>query len=209
MKARRRAVRISLAGVLVLALSAAFSAPGAGAAVWEFNGTPLVGNETILSSAVTATIAFPGMTTTCEMDYDITIWNVPAGGSAKGSATGLSFSNCHTDSQSCTVASIQALSLPWVADPVNVGGSIYLVIKGVRIDVLYEGEECVLAETPFEITGSAGGLINNAIESIVFNSSSFAATGTKLSGLKTTIQLQGSFAMQATGAHSGQSIAVL
>ena len=83
------------------------------------------------------------------------------------------------------------------------------MIKGVRIDLLYAGDECVLAEIPIEFTGSAGGLIDNATESVAFNSASFKATGTKLSWLKTTIQLQGTFAMQATGAHSGESIAVL
>jgi hypothetical protein len=51
--------------------------------------------------------------------------------------------------------------------------------------------------------------VDNPTESVTFNSASFKATGTKLSGLKTTIQLQGAFAMQATGVHSGESIAVL
>jgi hypothetical protein len=209
MRARRKAARLSIAGVLAVVLGGAFLAANAGAAVWELNGTALTGQETILANASKATFTIPGLTTICDMSYDFTIWNAPAGGSAKGSATGLSFSNCQTDSQSCTVASIQALGLPWVADPAKVSTSIYLVIKGVLIDLLYAGEECVLDGVPIEITGSAGGLINNATESVTFNSSSFAATGTKLSGLKTTIQLQGTFAMQATGAHSGESIAVL
>jgi hypothetical protein len=209
MRVRRRAARLSIASVLALVLAATFSAVNAGAAIWEFNGTTLTGEETVLASASKVTLTIPGLTTTCDMDYDLTIWNAPAGAGAKASATGLSFSNCHTDSQSCTVAAIQALGLPWVADPTKVSASIYLVIKGVLIDLLYAGEECVLAEVPIEITGSAGGLIDNATESVIFNSSSFKATGTKLSGLKTTIQLQGIFAMQATGAHSGQSIAVL
>ncbi len=202
-------MRASLAGVLALVLGAAFSAANAAATIWEFNGTTLTGQETVLASAGKVTFTIPGLTTTCDMDYDITVWNAPAGAGAKGSATALSFSNCHTDSQSCTVASIQALGMPWVAEPTKVSASIYLVIKGVRIDLLYAGDECVLAEIPIEFTGSAGGLIDNPTESIVFNSSSFKATGTKLSWLKTTVQLQGTFAMQATGAHSGQSIAVL
>jgi hypothetical protein len=208
MTALRRLIRIPLAGVLAFMLAAAFSAANAAASpFWEFSGSPLVGQENVLASTTKATFTIPGLTTTCEMDYDVTIWNVQAVG--QGSATSLTFSNCHTDSQSCTVASIQALGLPWVANPAKVSASNHLVIKGVRIDLLYAGEECALAEIPIEITGSAGGLIDNATESVVFNSSSFTATGTKLSGLKTTIQLQGTFALQATGAHSGQSIAVL
>lgn len=173
-----------MAGVLALVLGAAFSAANADAAIWELNGTTLSGQGTILASASKVTFTIPGLTTTCDMDYDITIWNAPAGAGAKGSATSLSFSNCHTDSQSCTVEAIQALGLPWVADPTKVSTSIYLVIKGVRIDLLYAGDECVLAEIPIEFTGSAGGLIDNATESVVFNSSSFKATGTNSQGSK-------------------------
>ena len=97
-------MRVCLTGVLVLALGAAFSAANAAATIWEFNGTTLTGQETILASASKVTFTIPGLTTTCDMDYDITIWNAPAGAGAKGSATSLSFSNCQTDSQSCTVA---------------------------------------------------------------------------------------------------------
>jgi len=193
--------------VVVLLASAASATAAVASPIWEFNGTPLVGQENVLASTTKVTFTIPGLTTTCEMDYDITIWNTLSGGA--GSATGLSFSNCQTNSSSCTVASIQALGLPWAANPVKISSSNYLVIKGVRIDLLYAGAECVLGGTLVEITGSAGGLIDNATESVVFNSSSFAATGTKLSALKTTVQLQGTVPMQATGAHSGESIAVL
>ncbi len=192
-----------------LLFAAATPAGASASPFWEFNGVRLEEEETVLLSSTSVTFTIPGLTTTCEMDYDLTVWNLPAGGAGHGSATGLSFSNCHTNSPACTVASIQALGLPWVADPVKVSASNYLVIKGVRIDLLYAGEECVLAEIPIEITGSAGGLIDNGTQSVIFNSSSFATTGTKLSALKSTVQLQGTFAIQATGPHNGQSIAVL
>ncbi len=208
MRLKRTHLPLWLAVAALLALASA-PADAAAEPFWEFNGVRLEGEETVLASSTKVTLTIPGLTTTCEMDYDLTVWNQPAGGGGRGSVTGLSFTNCHTDSLSCTVASIQALSLPWVADPVKISTSNYLVIKGVKIDLLYAGEECVLAEIPIEITGSAGGLIDNLTQSVIFNSSSFAATGTKLSGFKTTVQLQGTFALQATGAHSGESIAVL
>jgi ribonuclease PH len=121
----------------------------------------------------------------------------------------LSFANCHTNSASCSVASIQAFGLPWPALLVKVSSSNYLMIKGIQIDLLYSGDECALADIPVEVMGSAGGLIDNLTESAIFNSSSFSATATKLLALGSTVQLQGTFELQATGSHSGQSLAVL
>jgi hypothetical protein len=58
------------------------------------------------------------------------------------------------------------------------------------------------------ITGSAGGLVNNATESVMFNSSSFTATKTELKALGSNIEWNGVFTMIPTGAHIGQSISI-
>jgi hypothetical protein len=51
---------IPLAGVLAVMLGAAFSAANAAAnPIWEFNGTTLSGAETVLGSAIKATMTIP------------------------------------------------------------------------------------------------------------------------------------------------------
>lgn len=137
----------------------------------------------------------------------MTIWNSPSGG--EGSVTGFSFTNCTTDSDSCSVEIIEAAGLPWPAHLGKVTSSNYIVIKGIQFEVVYAGDECVLNELLVEFMGNAGGLIDNSTETVTFSPSTFGATGTKLLALGVGVELNGVFAMAATGAHSGQSLAVL
>jgi len=141
------------------------------------------------------------------MTFKMTVSNPPSGGI--GSVTGFPISNCQTNSKACTVETIQATGLPWPAALVKLSFSNYLVIKGIQIELIYAGAECVLAETLIELMGTAGGLIDNSTQSVIFNSSSFTATGTKLLSLGAGIEFKGTFAMAATGLRSGQTIAVL
>lgn len=201
---KRKLTSVFLGSALAaMAFTVAFAA-NASAAAWKFNGTALTGSETLVSHALESSITIPGLTTTCKpFVYVMTISN-PAG-VGKGSITEVPLSNCSTNTKVCTVAAIGAKALPWGASLTTVTGSNYLVIEGFKLGILYGGEECALSGTEVVIKGTAGGLIENATESVTFSSASFTATGTSLgSGIKWS----GTFRMIATGAHIGQSLSV-
>ena len=182
-------------------LTAAFAA-NASAVVWKFNGTTLAGSETLVSHALESSLTVPGLTTTCKpFVYVMTISN--PGGVGKGSITEVPLSNCSTNTKACTVSKIEAEGLPWTAGLTAVGASSYLVIEGFKLSILYGGEECALNETEIVIKGTAGGLIDNATESVTFSPSSFTATGTSLGA---GVKWNGTFRMIATGSHIGQSL---
>ena len=186
-----------------VALTGAF-ATNASAVAWKFNGTTLAGSETLVSHALESSLTVPGLTTTCKpFVYVMTISN--SAGTGRGSITEVPLSNCSTNTKSCTVSKIQAKGLPWTTGLTTVGPSNYLVIEGFKLGILYGGEECALNETEIVIKGTAGGLIENATESVTFSSSSFTATGTSLG---TGIKWNGTFRMIATGSHIGQSLSV-
>jgi hypothetical protein len=208
MKRNRKPAGVLLLGATVSLLWAATFASSASAVVWKFNGVTLAGSETLLSHALESSFTVPGLTTTCKpFVYGMTISN-PGGGGGIGSITEVPLSNCFTASKSCTVKTIGAEALPWAAKLTSVAGSSYLVVEGIKLGILYEGEECVLGETLVVIKGSAGGLIENATESVTFSSASFTATGTSLKALGQSIKWTGSFRMIPTGSHIGQSLSV-
>ena len=201
---KRKLTSAFLKSILAAMVLMATFAANASAVAWKFNGTALTGSETLVSHALESSLAIPGLTTTCKpFVYVMTISN--PGGVGKGSITEVPLSNCSTNVKACTVTSIEAKALPWTANLTTVAGSNYLVIEGFKLSILYAGEECVLGGTEVVIKGTAGGLIENATESVTFNSASFAATGTSLgSGIK----WNGAFRMIATGSHIGQSLSV-
>jgi hypothetical protein len=198
----------SIGAVLLaaIAITGAFVA-NASAVTWKFNGTPLVGTETVLNRAGESSFTIPGLTTTCKPFVFVVSASNPIG-IAAASVTEAPLSNCFTSSKSCIVETIAAETLPWAGKVTTVLGSIYLVIQGFKVSILYEGEECVLGGTVVTITGSAGGLVNNTTESVTFNSSSFAATKTELKALGSKIEWSGLFTMIPTGAHIGESISI-
>lgn len=189
-----------------VALTGAFAA-NASAVAWKFNGVPLVGSETVLSRAGESSFTIPGLTTTCKPFVYVVSASNPSG-IAAASVTEAPLSNCFTNSKSCIVETIESEALPWAGKVTTVSGSTYLVIQGFKVSILYEGEECALGGVVAVITGSAGGLVNNATESVTFNSSSFAATKTELKALGSKIEWSGLFTMIPTGAHIGESISI-
>lgn len=203
----RKSTRVFLGGLLAaLMLSAVFAGPAMAGPAWKFNGTELKGTETILGGAEKSGLGMWGMTTTCDnFLYEVDIWN--SEGTGKGNVTSLPLYNCYTNS-TCTVAAIEAEAFPWPANLTTVSGSHYLVVKGVNVWVLYGGWFCPLWGVWVNVTGSAGGLINNTNETATFSSSSFKATGTQLKALGESVEWNGVFPTEAFEWHRGESISV-
>lgn len=199
-----RALALSLVAALLCA--AAFSGSAAGA-VWKFSGITLTGTETVVDHALESSLTIPGLTNTCKpFVYKMTIVN--SAGVGEASITEVPLVDCFTNTKACSIESIAAEGLPWSGKLTKVSGSNYLVIKGIELDVLYGGEECVLGEIEAVIEGTAGGLIENATESTVFSASSFPPTGTLLGVFGVDAEWTGAFRMIAIGSHIGQSISV-
>jgi hypothetical protein len=204
----KKHTRMLLRGILAaLMLSAVFSASASAAPAWKFEGSALEGKEVIVGGAFESSLTIPGLTTKCEnFLYKLTIENV--GGTGKGSVTELPLFNCTTSSKWCTVETIEAQSLPWAAQTKTVSSTQYIVIEGVKVAILYEGELCVLGETWATVTGSAGGRIDNGTESATFDAESFKATGTSLKALGSTIEWKGVFPTEAFQTRRNQALTV-
>jgi hypothetical protein len=196
---------VALSAIVALFCTAAFTAGAEAAPSWKFNDMALEGNETTVNHDVESSLTIPSLTTMCNpFVFTMTIWN--SSGTGKGEVDNVPLSSCSTSSKSCTVASIAAKSLPWPATLKTVSASDYLVIEGIKLSIFYAGEECALSEIEVVVTGTAGGLIDNATESVTFSPSSFSATGTALKALGQSVSWVGTFTMIGTGAHIGESI---
>jgi hypothetical protein len=205
---KRKATNIVLLGLLAsLVASAALAAPVAASPAWMFKGSELSGSETIEGDAILSSLAIPGLTTTCKkMTYEMTISNVAKVGA--GEVTGFSFKTCTTSKPECSVKTIAAEKLPWAAHLVTVGSNNYVVVEGIRIGILYAGEECVLGETLVTVKGSVGGRYDNPTETFTFNVTNSNAVGAKLTALSQTIGWTGAFTTEATGPRNGQALTV-
>ncbi|HEV7399032.1 MAG TPA: hypothetical protein VGN84_02060 [Solirubrobacterales bacterium] len=189
-----------------LMLCVAFAASAGAAPAWKFNGKALEGEETILGGAEKSGLTMWGFTTTCDnFLYEVNIWNKE--GTGKGNITSLPLYNCYTNS-TCTVEAIEAESFPWSASLSTVAGSNYLTVKNVNVWILYGGWFCPLWGVWANVTGTAGGLIDNTTETATFSSSSFKATGTKLEALGESVEWNGTFPTEAFKWHRGEPISV-
>lgn len=202
-----KSMRVFLGGLLAaLMLSAVFAGSAMAGPTWKFNGEELKGTETILGGAEKSGLTMWGFTTTCaNFLYEVDIWNKE--GTGGGSVNDLPLFDCYTNS-TCTVAAIEAESFPWPANLTSSGGSNYLVVKGVDVWVLYGGWFCPLWGVWVNVTGTAGGLINNTTQSATFSPSSFKATGTQLKALGESVEWNGYFPTEAFELHREQSISV-
>jgi hypothetical protein len=203
----RKSTRTFLAGFLAaLMLSAALAGSAGAAPAWRFNGEELKAPETILGAAEKSGLTIPGMTTTCEnFLYKITISN--SGGTGTGSITELPLYNCSTNTK-CTVTSITAEAFPWPANLTTISGKNYIIIKNVKVSILYGGKLCVINGTTGIVTGSAGGWIDNTTESATFSPTTFATTGTELRMLENTVEWNGFFPTEAFEWHREQAFSV-
>jgi hypothetical protein len=204
MKLKARSIFLA-AMLMALVASAALAASASASPAWKFEGKELLGNETALASTTALSMTIPGLTTTCESSLSMTIWN--SMGTAKGEVVkGSLFDSCFTNSKFCTVESTAFEVLPWALRGVYVSTTPYVVIEGIRFSILYGGEECVLGGVVAKVSGTAGGLFDNATSSITFNAASFSATKTKLTVFGSSIEWKGVFPIKATGPGSGATL---
>lgn len=194
--------------VAALLASALFAASASASPNWKFEGKELTGAETVVGAALDSKLTVPGLTTKCaNFLYKLKIEN--SGGTGKGSLTELPLYECTTDSpEVCTVKTITPETLPWASKLTTVSTKNYIVIEGVKVSIVYAGVECVLGGLTVKVTGTAGGLIDNTAETATFNSSSFSATGTKLTALGSSVQWEGVFPTEAFEWHRTQALSV-
>jgi hypothetical protein len=205
MRTKATAIGVALAALAVLCAALATSASAAPA--WKFEGKSLEGSEVILGAAIDSSLTIPGLTTKCaNFLYKVTVKN--EAGTGKGEVTELPLYNCTTDTEACAVSKIGAEKLPWPAKLTTVSTTPYIIIEGVKVGILYSGEECALSETLVTVTGSAGGLIDNTAETATFNSTTLTATGTTLKALSTKIEWNGIFPTEAFQWHREQALSV-
>lgn len=206
-----RRARILVTGTIAaLALCAVTAAAANAAPEWRFGGTLLSGAETVELKAAKASLTIPGLTTTCEpFLFELKVENAGGGGAGVGKVTGVPLSNCYTNSKFCPVEWAQAENTPWPVRLTTVAGQDYLVIEAIKIAFMYGGEECALGGTEVIVTGSAGGVVNDVTHTVTFSASTFTATGTMLKALSSKIEMNGVFALAATGMNVGLAVTVL
>lgn len=204
---KRKATAIGAALAALAVLCAMFASSASAAPAWKFEGKSLEGTETILGGAIESSMTVPGLTTKCaNFLYKVGIEN--ASGTGKGSVSEVPLYECTTNSSACTVDKIGAEKLPWASKLTTVSTTPYIVIEGVKVGILYGGEECVLGETLVTVTGSAGGSIDNTAETATFNSSTLSASGTELKALSQKIEWNGLFPTEAFQWHREQALSV-
>ena len=204
---RTKATAIGTALAVLALLCALFAASASANPSWEFKEESLTGSEVILGGAYESSMTIPGLTTSCEnFLYELTIENEESGGT--GELTDMPLFNCYTDGDACTVESIEAEELPWSSHLTTVESNPYIVFEGAKVSILYEGEECVLAETLVPVTGSAGGAIDNGTESATFNAETLEATETELKAFSQPIEWNGVFPTEAFEVHREEAISV-
>ena len=191
MKARRYGVALAL--VVLALVGTTMTAAASAAPVWKFNGTELKGAETIVGAALSSSLTIPGATTECTHF----LYNMKISNPGKGEITELPLFECKTTSSACTVESIGAEKLPWPTHLAAFGGKDYLIVEGVKVGIKYAGELCALAGTLTVVKGTAGGLVENATQTVTFNKATFEATGTSLKVGSSSVEWKGVFTTEA------------
>lgn len=187
---RARATRVALVLAAAIALTGALGAAANAAPVWKFNGTELSGNETIVGAALSSSLSIPGATTTCaHFLYNMKVKN--NAGKGEGEVTEVPLYECSAGAV-CTVSAIEAEKLPWKNHLVTVGTKDYLFIEGIQVTITYAGAECAVAGRT-RVTGTAGGVIENASQKATFNKTTFEATGASLKVLSSSVEWKGEF----------------
>jgi hypothetical protein len=189
------------------ALALGFAASASASPAWKFNGTELTGTETLVGAATSSSMTIPGVTTECKhFLYNMKVSN--SSGKGKGELTELPLFECTTGTSGCTVNSIEAKKLPWPTHLANIWGTNYLIIENVNVEVEYGGSSCAYAGIPMTVYGSAGGEIDNANETAIFNNSTIVASGTGLWVGFTWVEWNGTFYTEPFEGHREQSVSV-
>ncbi len=196
-----------LRSVIALAVvSAAFASTALAGPEWKFNGALLSGVERIQGSSTNSAFTVFGLTTSCKgFLYSMEIRNTA--GTGNGEINYLPIFKCSTKSV-CSVAAVKVYGLPWPTNLVTVASKNYVVFKGMEIGFLYSGEECVLSEVEVVVEGSAGGLYDNATETITFSNATLTNTGTELIAFGSKVEWNAVFSAEAFGPHLGEALTV-
>ena len=141
MRIKATAIGTALAALAVLC--AVFASSASAAPAWKFEAKSLEGSEVIMGGALSSSLTIPGLTTTCEnFLYKLSIKN--EAGTGKGEVTELPLYNCTTNAEACAVEKIGAEKLPWPSHLATFSSSPYIIIEGVRVGIVYSGEECAV-----------------------------------------------------------------
>ena len=204
---RRKLTAIGAALAALAVLCALFATGASAAPAWKFESKSLEGSEVVMGGALASSMTVPGLTTKCaNFLYKLSIKN--ESGTGKGELTEMPLYECTTNSSACTVDKIGAEKLPWPSHLATFGTTNYVVIEGVKVGILYGGEECVLGETLVTVTGSAGGSVDNTAETATFNSTTLSASKTELKALSQKIEWNGLFPTEAFQWHREQALSV-
>lgn len=204
---RRKQTAIGAALAALAVLCAVFATTASAAPAWKFEAKALEGSEVILGGAISSSMTIPGLTTKCaNFLYKLSIKN--EAGTGKGEVSEVPLYECTANSTACTVDKIGAEKLPWQSKLTTVSTTPYIIIEGVKVAILYGGEECVLGETLVTVTGSAGGSIDNTAETATFSSATMSASGTELKALSQKIEWNGLFPTEAFQWHREQALSV-
>jgi hypothetical protein len=205
MRTTKTAIGAALASLAVLC--ALFATTASAAPTWKFEGKALEGSEVVLGAAIDSLLTIPGLTTKCaNFLYKLSVKN--EAGTGKGEVTELPLYECTTNSKVCSVSKIGAEKLPWASKLTTVSTTNYIIIEGVKVGIVYSGEECAVGGTLVVVSGTAGGSVDNTTETATFNNSTFTATGTSLKALATKIEWTGLFPTEAFQWHREQALSV-
>lgn len=199
---------ITLSAVLaVLASSAVVSSTASASPQWHFGGTlpEELAEETVVGAAFSSSLKSGGASTTCEhFLYNMEVWNFF--GFGEGEVNEVPLYSCSTTAPNCTVSSIEAQELPWLAYVETIGGKQYLILEGIHVKIVYGGASCTLGT--IKVEGTAGGLITNSTSTATFNKASFEATGTALKIGTAAVEWTGEFPMEAFKANREKAVEV-
>lgn len=193
--------------MLVLLPATTIWASGASAApVWKFGGVELTEAESIAGDSTKSTLSIPGIGTTCKsFPYEMTVFNEAS--AAQGEVTKAAPDVCATNT-TCEIESLTVEGLPWKLHGVTVEvekkPANYVVIEGVQISIVYEGDECVLDEIPVTYAGSAGAKYDSASGSFTLSAANSKATGAQMKALGSVAEWTGVFTTEALGLHGGE-----
>jgi hypothetical protein len=202
---RKRLLMLIIPAAVAAATFTAFTVASASSTPkWYVGGSELKTTETIGGLAEPSNLTVAGVSTKCEHSYYVAkILN--SGELGKGEITNLPLYECSANAN-CTLAKIEPTKLPWKMHTVYEESKPYLVIEGMTLATEYTGSSCAI-KGKGEVTGSAGGLVENSTHKTVFNAASAKATGSSLKAGTATVEFTGSYTIEAVGPeHAGQVV---
>jgi len=191
---------------LAVLLSATWASGASAAPAWKFGGVELSEPEAIAGGSTNSALSIPGITTSCKrFPYDMTVFNEAS--TARGEITEAAPDECSTNT-TCEIESLTAEGFPWKLHGVTLKVESklvnYVVIEGIRISVLYVGDECALDEILVTYTGSAAGKYDSTTGTFTLSAVNSNAAGAQMKALGSSAQFTGVFSTEALGLHSGE-----